>query len=435
MPAALGIGLIGMGAVGGAVAQQLLADDRRLAARAGRPLELRSVVVRDLRRGRERLAQPSLVSDDVESVLAEPGVDIVIEVAGGMHPARDWITRALADGRQVVTANKLVMAAHGQELLALADGRLRFEAAVMAGVPVIGALVDGMAGQRVERIDAVLNGTSNAILEAMRAGGTFDEAVTDAQRRGYSEADPSADVDGHDAAAKLAIVVSLAAGAWLHPEAVLTSGIRSLRPADLRAARLTNHVVRLLGTARHGRGGWRVRVEPTALARDGADPGGGGTATRGHPLAELPGVTNGALLDGHLSGPVLLRGAGAGGTATAAAIISDLIGLARGRPGPAGPSGSVPLDTAAEETAALLAVEMTGDRDDLETIRLLLDDRGLVTARQSWDPGPLEAGLVHAGLVTAPAPRSTLLAALDTLDSDPRFESAVSWLPVAASTW
>ncbi|MFN2451501.1 MAG: homoserine dehydrogenase [Candidatus Dormibacteria bacterium] len=431
MSAALGIGVLGMGTVGGAVVAQLLDNRTELAGRAGRALELRAVVVRDLERGRRRARRPELLSDDVATVLANPEVDVVVELAGGAEPAHSWVTRALTDGRRVVTANKLLLAEHGGELLSLAHGRLRFEAAVMAGVPVLGAVSEGMAGQQIRRIDAVLNGTSNAILEAMRAGGSYAAALARAQADGYAEADPGADVDGADAAAKLAILVSLAGRAWVHPGSVERRGIRELRRADLRAAEMSDHVVRLLASARRSQDGWRLRVEPTALPRQRRDAAQPDNVGEGHPLAELPGPGNGVVLDGALSGPVLLRGAGAGGNPTAAAVLADLVAFATGRDGPDAPTGTAPLASGDDDTAALVAVEMSGDSDDLETVRLLLGDRGVATARLDWDPEAIESGLLRAALLTRPARRATVAAALDTLDSDPRFEDAVSWLPVA----
>jgi len=317
--AELGVGLIGAGTVGAEVADRLLTWAPTIRRRAGAGLVLRRVAVRDLERARPRVPA-ALLTGDPHQVIDDPAIDIVVEVAGGEEPARSWIERAIRARKHVVTANKVVMAAHGPELLELAgemDVDVYFEAAVGGGIPLISTFKVDLAANQLERVTAIINGTTNYMLCRMAAeGSTFAEVLADAQREGFAEADPSADVDGHDAAAKLAIMASIAFGARVHPRDVYCEGIRAVQPVDFRYARELGYAIKLMAWAERTPRGVEARVHPCLVPL-------------AHPLATVDGVHNAVFIEGDLVGQVLLQGLGAGARPTTSAVIGDLIDLAR----------------------------------------------------------------------------------------------------------
>lgn len=286
--------------------------------RAGRWPAIRAVAVRNPRQRRNAPVAPALFSDDAWQVATRPDVDVVVEVMGGLDPAGEAIEAALGAGKHVVTANKELLARQFGKLqgCAAASGRmLLFEAAVMAGTPAV-STVRSLAGDRISRLQGVLNGTSNFCLHRMQTGLTLAEALAEAQARGYAERDPSADIDGHDAAAKLAILATLAFGRQASLDEVAVTGITRLRPADLADAARRGQVVRLVAEARAADGKVRAEVAPAFLDRV-------------HPLAGIRGHHNGLLVDADLAGQLFLQGPGAGGDATASAILTDIIRAAR----------------------------------------------------------------------------------------------------------
>jgi len=315
----LGVGLIGAGTVGAEVADRLLTWAPTIRRRAGAGLELRRVAVRDLARARPRVPA-ALLTSDPHQVIDDPAIDIVVEVAGGEEPARSWIERAIRARKHVVTANKVVMAAHGPELLELAgemDVDVYFEAAVGGGIPLISTFKVDLAANQLERVTAIINGTTNYMLCRMAdEGSTFAEVLADAQREGFAEADPSADVDGHDATAKLAIMASIAFGARVHPRDVYCEGIRGVQPVDFRYARELGYAIKLMAWAERTARGVEARVHPCMVPLT-------------HPLAAVDGVHNAVFIEGDLVGQVLLQGLGAGARPTTSAVIGDLIDLAR----------------------------------------------------------------------------------------------------------
>jgi homoserine dehydrogenase len=317
--AELGVGLIGAGTVGAEVADRLLTWAPALRRRAGVGLALRRVAVRDLSKMRPRVPG-ELLTADPHQVIDDPAIDIVVELAGGEEPARSWIERALRARKHVVTANKVVMAAHGPELLELAgemDVDVYFEAAVGGGIPLISTFKVDLAANQLERVTAIINGTTNYMLCRMAAeGSTFAEVLAAAQAEGYAEADPTADVDGHDAAAKLAIMASIAFGARVHPRAVYCEGIRAVQPVDFRYARELGYAIKLMAWAERTPRGVEARVHPCMVPLS-------------HPLAVVDGVHNAVFIEGDLVGQVLLQGLGAGARPTTSAVIGDLIDLAR----------------------------------------------------------------------------------------------------------
>ncbi len=317
--AELGVGLIGAGTVGAEVADRLLNWAPTISRRAGAGLALRRVAVRDAGKARPRVPS-ELLTTDAHQVIDDPAIDIVVEVAGGAEPARSWIERAIRARKHVVTANKVVMAAHGPELLELAgemDVDVYFEAAVGGGIPLISTFKVDLAANQLERVTAIINGTTNYMLSRMAAEGTgFAEVLADAQREGFAEADPTEDVDGHDAVAKLAIMASIAFGARVHPRLVYREGIRAVQPVDFRYARELGYAIKLMAWAERTARGVEARVHPTMVPVT-------------HPLAGVDGVHNAVFIEGDLVGQVLLQGLGAGARPTTSAVIGDLIDLAR----------------------------------------------------------------------------------------------------------
>jgi homoserine dehydrogenase len=316
----LNIGLIGLGTVGAEVASRLLERREALRRRAGVELRLQRVLVRDLDKPRTVQLPPGLLTVDPEALLDDPEVDVVVEVAGG-EAARAFLERAIRNRKHAVTANKLVMAKHGPELLELAGEMnvdLYFEAAVGGGIPLISTFKVDLLANDIERIMAVINGTTNYVLGRMaEAGLDLGRAVAEAQAAGYAEADPTDDVGGYDAAYKLAIMASIGFGARVHPDQVYREGIEAVAPVDFRYARELGYEVKLLAcAARTPDGRLESRVHPALVPH-------------GHPLARVEGAANAVYIEGDLVGPVLLEGLGAGGRPTASSVVGDLIDLAR----------------------------------------------------------------------------------------------------------
>ena len=313
----MSVGLLGLGTVGAQVAERLLAKRREIAERTGVELNLTRVLVRDLERPR---GIPSgLLTGRPEDILDDPSIQVVVEVMGGEEPARSYLERAIRAGKHVVTANKVVMAIHGPQLLELAgeqDVDVYFEAAVGGGIPLISTFKVDLVANEIERIAAVINGTTNYMLGRMASAGiSFEEAVAEAQAAGFAEADPSSDVDGFDAAYKLSILASIAFGARVHPDQVFREGIRAVEPLDFRYARELGFEIKLLAYAARTGGRIEARVHPAMIPAH-------------HPLATVEGAFNAVQITGDLVGEVLLWGQGAGGRPTASAVVGDLLDVA-----------------------------------------------------------------------------------------------------------
>jgi homoserine dehydrogenase len=318
----LGIALVGCGTVGSGVAKLLLEQSGRLAVRAGRPLQLRRVVVRDPARPRGVGLPPRLLTTDLEAVLGDGGVQVAVELVGGVGWARQAVLRLLAAGKDVVTANKALLALHGTEVFDAArrHGRcVAFEAAVGGGVPIIAALAQCLAANQVLALQGILNGTCNSILTRMcEAGVGYADALAEAQRHGYAEADPMLDVDGTDAAHKLAILARIAFGITVPLTAIDRRGIAAVEALDIRFARELGYVIKLLAEAWLHENRLALHVSPVLL--------------RQHtPLAEVRGAYNAVCVVGDAVGDTLYYGPGAGQMPTASAVVADLIDLAVGR--------------------------------------------------------------------------------------------------------
>ena len=334
----IGIGLLGLGTVGAGVAA-ILATPTGRHPLVGE-LELRRVAVRDLNRPRTVALAAELLSTDPEAVVDDPAVDIVVEVMGGLEPARSLILRAIAAGKPVVTANKAVIARYGEEIAAAAARSgvyVLIEAAVGGGIPIIEPLKQSLGANRIQRVSGIINGTTNYILSRMAAeGAAYPEVLADAQRLGYAEADPAADVQGGDAADKIAILAGLAYGGPVPREAIPTEGIDQLDARDIAYAEQLGYVVKLLAVAQAMPGDQAeqlldVRVHPTLLPK-------------AHPLAGVNGVNNAILVEGDPVGQVMFYGPGAGAGPTASAVVADILNIAGIRQATGGGGTQAPLD-------------------------------------------------------------------------------------------
>ena len=316
----LNIGLIGLGTVGSQVAERMLTWQSQLARRAGVELCLRRVLVRDLAKRRSVEIDSKLITADPSDLLDDPDVHVIVEVAGGNEPMRGYLERAIRAGKHVVTANKVVMAKHGPDLLDLAAEKnvdVYFEAAVGGGIPLISTFRTDLQANRIERLSAVINGTTNYVLGRMAAGTlSLDEAVREAQAAGYAEADPTDDVGGFDATYKLAILGSIAYEIKVRPDDIYREGIEGIEPVDFRYARELGYAIKLIAHTQRHPGRVEARVHPAMVPLD-------------HPLARVEGAENAVFVEGDLVGQVLLVGQGAGGRPTASAVVGDLIDLAR----------------------------------------------------------------------------------------------------------
>ncbi len=320
MDTTVGIGLLGAGTVGGSLVERLVAERELIRSKTGLDLEVRRVAVRDLDRRRGFAVPDGVLTDDPSDVVGDDSVELVVEVMGGIDPTGDLVLAALQAGKPVVTANKALIAERGPELIAAAEASkvpFLFEAAVGGGIPIIRPLSETLAGEQVNRVIGIINGTTNYILTQMaEAGQSYEDALADAQALGYAEADPTADVSGADAAAKAGILGSLAFGTWVGIDSVFCEGIDGLSTIDLEFAADLGYVVKLIGIAERVDDGVSVRVHPAMLPVD-------------HPLAAIRGATNAIYIEGPSVGELLFSGPGAGGAPTATAVLGDVIDAAR----------------------------------------------------------------------------------------------------------
>jgi homoserine dehydrogenase len=393
----LRIGVLGAGNVGRAVIDGLTLHPERLATADGAPLRLAGIAVRNLERAREAGLAADLLTDAPAHLVADPEIDVVVELMGGDEPARTLIAAALAAGKAVVTANKSVIAHHGPELEATArrtGATLRFEAAVAGGIPVLSPLAHDLAGNEILRVRGIINGTTNYILTAMaQEGRSYDDVLADAQELGYAEADPTGDVEGDDAVNKLVILARLAFGQWLDPATIGRRpptargegrpGITGVTDLEMEGAAALGLTIKLLATAARRGDEIEAAVIPTAIPADS-------------PFGWTDGVVNRVEVDADPLGTVRLAGPGAGGAATSSAVLGDLVAVARGvgstwaglfpATGPAvaaadpldGPRhwyaflpavrGDVPLPAALDEAASVEFEDGTAIRSEVVTL-------------------------------------------------------------------
>lgn len=318
----LRVGLLGCGTVGGAVVRLLLSQGELIRRRTGVQVDIVRVAVAHPNKPRTVPLDPGLLTGDPEDVVTDSGIDTVVEVMGGVEPARRLLLGALERGKNVVTANKQLIARHGPELFsaaARAGVDLRLEASVGGGLPVVQLLKESLAGNRIREVTGILNGTTNYILTRMaEEGWEFQRALEEARRAGFAESDPTEDVEGHDAAAKLAILATIAFGAPIPVDGVYREGIRRVTPQDMQFAAELGFVIKLLAIAREHEGKVDVRVHPAFVPRT-------------HPLAAVRDEFNAVFVRGEPVGEVMIVGRGAGGDPTASAVVADLIDIARNR--------------------------------------------------------------------------------------------------------
>lgn len=426
----LRVAILGGGSVGAQVATLLLQHGDELAARAGAGLELIGVAVRDLDAQRTADIPRELLTTDAEGLIL--GADIVVELIGGLEPARTLILQALQSGADVITANKAVLATHGPELFDLAQqvgAQLYYEAAVGGAIPIIRPLRDSLAGDRVRRILGIVNGTTNYILDRMdQHNDDFAEALADAQRLGYAEADPTADVEGFDAAQKAAILASLAFHTTVPVEAVHREGITSITPELVDQARRGGFVVKLLAVCERvssdGHDGVSVRVHPALVPVS-------------HPLAAVHGANNAVFIEADAAGDLMFYGAGAGGVETASAVLGDLVSAARrhvaGGPG-VGESTHADLAVlpmSAVRTRYQVTLAVADQPGVLATVAGVFAEHGIsvetVTQAVRQDAESPTATLV---IVTHEASESSLAATVDALAANPAVTSVQSTLRV-----
>jgi homoserine dehydrogenase len=318
----LQVGLLGIGTVGSGTWTVLRRNEGEIARRAGRPIRITWIADKALDRAREitQGAAGVNLTDDAKVVLDHPDIDIVVELIGGIEPAKSFILQAIAHGKHVVTANKALLARHGNEIFAAAHAKgvmVAFEGAVAGGIPIIKALREGLTANRIEWIAGIINGTSNFILSEMRAkGASFDSVLKEAQARGYAEADPTYDIEGIDAAHKLTIMSAIAFGVPMQFGKAYTEGISKLTREDIRYAEELGYRIKLLGITRRTPEGIELRVHPTLIPSKRL-------------IANVEGVMNAVLVKGDAVGATLYYGAGAGAEPTASAVIADLVDVTR----------------------------------------------------------------------------------------------------------
>ncbi len=318
----LNVGLLGFGTVGKGTWDVLRRNEEEISRRAGRPIRITWIATRTLDRAREgtRGVKSVNLTGDPMVVVRHPDVDIVCELIGGLSPALSYVQEAIAHGKHVVTANKALLAHHGNEIFAAASAKgvmVAFEAAVAGGIPIIKALREGLTANRIEWIAGIINGTSNFILSEMRAtGASFASVLAEAQKRGYAEADPTFDVEGIDAAHKLTIMSAIAFGVPMQFDKAYAEGITRLTREDIRYAEELGYRIKLLGITRRAPKGIELRVHPTLIPHKRL-------------IANVEGAMNAVLVKGDATGPTLYYGAGAGAEATASAVIADLVDVTR----------------------------------------------------------------------------------------------------------
>ncbi|CEN55618.1 homoserine dehydrogenase [Candidatus Methylopumilus turicensis] len=316
----LKVGLLGIGTVGGGTYAVLTRNQEEISRRAGCKIEIVKVADRNLELAKKLTNGQVEVTDDVMSIVTDPNVDVVVELIGGYTLAKDAILKAIEHGKHVVTANKALIATHGNEIFAAAKAKgviVAFEAAVAGGIPIIKALREGLVANKIEWIAGIINGTTNFILTEMRDKGlAFSDVLGEAQRLGYAEADPTFDVEGIDAAHKLMIMSAIGFGIPMQFDKVYTEGITKLESKDIRYAEELGYRVKLLGMTKHSANGIEIRVHPTLIPEKRL-------------IANVNGAMNAVVVKGDAVGPTLYYGAGAGSEPTASSVIADLVDVAR----------------------------------------------------------------------------------------------------------
>ena len=430
---AINVGLLGIGTVGGGTFTVLKRNEEEITRRAGRPIRIIAVADKNLELARKVAGDGVRLTDDAFSVVSDPEIDIVVELIGGYGVAKELVLKAIENGKHVVTANKALLAVHGNEIFAAAQRKgvmVAFEAAVAGGIPIIKALREGLSANRIEWIAGIINGTSNFILSEMRDKGiAFADALKDAQARGYAEADPTFDIEGVDAAHKLTILSALAFGIPMQFKKCFREGIQKLAKADIRYAEELGYRIKLLGITKRNKSGIELRVHPTLIPARRL-------------IANVEGVMNAILVKGDAVGATLYYGAGAGAQPTASAVVADLVDVTRLIT--ADPEQRVPhlafqadqlsdekiLGMEAVETACYLRMRVQDKPGVLAAItRTLADSRISIEAMVQKEPGEGERQ-VDIVLLTNRALEKDLNRAIERIEKLPAVLGAVTRIRV-----
>ncbi len=421
---AIRLGLLGCGTVGGGVVQLLRANAEYVVQSIGAPLEVASVLVRDSEKDRVPELDRGSLTTDPEVVLGDRSIDVFVEVMGGVNPALSYVERAIDTGRSVVTANKMLLAMHGPALVERAiknRGDIAFDGSVGGGIPVIRVLREALASDSVLHLAGIVNGTCNYILSRMRGDGLlFDAALREAQEKGYAEADPTLDVDGHDAAHKLVVLAMLAFGARVDAGKVPTEGIRGIDPIDHRFAERFGFVIKHLAIGSDRGDSVELRVHPALVSRDTQ-------------LANVNGVLNAIALEGRALGPTLLSGRGAGDMPTAVSVVADVLDVARARL--SGVSGLATRTIRVQEKQLTPMAEIRGRY----YLRIQVHDRPGVLARLAGALGDagvsIEQMVQEGGGGSSGVPVDIVLLTHDAREGDIRTAlESIARSEVAAST-
>ncbi|MDI6892727.1 MAG: homoserine dehydrogenase [Actinomycetota bacterium] len=316
----INIGLLGLGTVGSGVYKILTRHHDDFALKVGANLNIKAILERDITKADAVGADRSLITNDASSIIDDPDIDIVVEVLGGIEPARTFILKAIESGKHIVTANKELLASYGKDIFEAADAKgvdVYFEASVGGGIPIIHPLKECLASNKIIKVMGIVNGTTNYVLTRMAEEGClFKEALEEAQAKGYAERDPSADIEGRDAAAKIAILASIAFNSRVTSPDVYMEGISRVTPEDIMYAGEMGYVIKLIALAKEEKDGLDVRVHPAMIPRD-------------HPLASVRGVYNAIFVEGDAVGEVMFFGPGAGSMPAASAVVGDILDVAR----------------------------------------------------------------------------------------------------------
>jgi homoserine dehydrogenase len=413
----IGIGLMGLGVVGSGVARALIEKKSVLAAEVGCPLTLRRVLVRDPGKARPVALEGDILTTDPKEILSDPEIDIVVELMGGEHPALEYVSELLQRHCYVVTANKEMMAKHGEELLATARDSgvaIMFEASVGGGIPLLMPLQQGLLANEISTIYAIINGTTNYILTRMSSEGTgFAEALKKAQELGYAEPNAANDIDGTDATYKLAILASMAFHAAVRPEDVYSQGIDRLTEADFRYAKELGYEIKLLAIGKQVDGAIEVRVHPAFIPTDFL-------------LAKVSGVYNAVQIEGDLVGKLIFYGRGAGSLPTSSAVLGDVIALGQvinaGKKGlvPSGLLTRKPIKAIAElQTNYYLRMRVADQPGVLAQVARILGDRDISIASVIQKVADERTQTAEIVIMTHPAKEQYMQQALSEIEMLP----------------
>ncbi|MDY0054786.1 MAG: homoserine dehydrogenase [Methyloversatilis sp.] len=419
----INVGLLGIGTVGGGTWTVLTRNQEEITRRAGRPIQITAVADRDIERAKSMTGGAARVTGDAFEVVRDPDIDIVVELIGGYTVAKQLVLEAIANGKHVVTANKALLAVHGQEIFAAAQAKgvmVAFEAAVAGGIPIIKAVREGLTANRIDWIAGIINGTTNYILSEMRDKGlTFADALADAQRLGYAEADPTFDIEGVDAAHKITLLSALAFGIPVQFERAHIEGITKLTAEDIRYAEELGYRIKLLGITKRKADGFELRVHPTLIPAKRL-------------IANVEGVMNAVVVKGDAVGATLYYGRGAGAEPTASAVIADLVDVTRLHT--ADPEHRVPhlafradqlsdtpiLPISEVESAYYLRLRVQDRPGVLADITRVLADQGIsIDAMLQKEPseGEQQANIIMLTHVTREKQVDAAIARIEALDS------------------